>query len=296
MINKIQDFLNIWQQEITMISIFIGALILSRFVRWMINRSFLKEKSLIKADVTRVKFFKNAVSFVIWLIALGGIVSLVPQLKTLAVTLFAGAGILIAIVGFAAQEAFSNIISGIFIIIFRPFRVGDMIQVGNLDYGIVEDITLRHTVILNFQNKRLIIPNSVVSSDTIVNDSIEDTVVCKFIEIGISYDSDVDLAIKIMQEESEKHRFSFDNRTSSEKADGEPVVEVRLLGFEDSAVALRAYVWCRDPQNVFRMHSDINKAVKKRFDAEGIEIPFPHRTLVFKNRTEDFQYEKDSKK
>lgn len=287
MFNQVQDYITHWQKEILMISIFVGALILSRFVRWMINRSFINGKSKIKADITRVKFFKNAVSFVIWLIALGGIISLIPQLRTLAVTLFAGAGILIAIIGFAAQEAFSNIIGGVFIIIFRPFRVDDMIKVGNLEYGIVEDITLRHTVILSFQNKRIIIPNSVISSDTIINDSIEDTTVCKFIEIGISYDSDLDLATKIIQEESEKHRFSFDHRTKSEITEGEPIIEIRLLGFEDSAVALRAYVWCKDPVNVFRMHSDINKAVKKRFDLEGIEIPFPHRTLVFKNRNEN---------
>lgn len=280
-----------WQKEILMVLIFVGAFILSRFVRWMINRSFLKSDSKIKTDITRVTFFKNATSFVIWLIAIGGIISLIPQLKTLAVTLFAGAGILIAIIGFAAQEAFSNIISGIFIVIFRPFRVGDMIKVGDRDYGIVEDITLRHTVILDFQNKRLIIPNSVISSDTIVNDSIEDTVVCKFIEIGISYDSDADLAMKIIQEESQKHPYSFDHRTPQEIADGEDEIEVRLLGFEDSAVSLRAYVWCKDPLNVFRMHSDINKAVKKRFDAEGIEIPFPHRTLVFKNRAETPNHE-----
>lgn len=287
MFYQIQTNLNSWQHEIIMISIIVGAFILSRVLRWMISRAFLKEKSVIKTDITRVKFFKNAVSFIIWLVAFGGIISLVPQLKTLALTLFAGAGILIAIIGFAAQEAFSNIISGIFIIIFRPFRVGDMIKVGNLEYGIVEDVTLRHTVILDFQNKRLIIPNSVISSDTIINDSIEDTIICKFIEIGISYDSDVDLAIKIMQEESVKHPYSFDHRTTYEKAEGIPEVEVRLLGFEDSAVALRAYVWSEDPQNVFKMHSDINKAIKKRFDSEGIIIPFPHRTIVFKNKSEN---------
>jgi small conductance mechanosensitive channel len=289
MYNQIQDELNIWHREILMVSIFVGAFILSRLMRWMINRSFLRGNSKIKVDITRIKFFKNAASFIIWLVALGGIISLIPQLRTLAVTLFAGAGILIAIIGFAAQEAFSNIVSGIFIVIFRPFRVGDLIKVGNLDYGIVEDITLRHTVILNFQNNRLIIPNSVISSDTIVNDSIEETTVLKFIEIGISYDSDLDLAIKIIQEESEKHPFSFDNRTLKQKTDGEPVIEVRVLGFEDSAVALRAYVWVKDPLNVFRMHSDINKGVKRRFDAEGIQIPFPHRTVIIKNHSGKFE-------
>lgn len=278
-----KEFLSHWQLEIIMIFILLGALVVSKFLRWMIDRSFLNKESVIKVDITRVKFFKNAVSFLIWLIAIGGIISLIPQLKTLAVTLFAGAGILIAIVGFAAQEAFSNIISGIFIVIFRPFRVGDMIKVGNLDYGIVEDVTLRHTVILDFNHKRLIIPNSVVSSDTIINDTIEDTIICKFIEIGISYDSDLDLATKIIQEECQQHPYSFDNRSTQEKEAGEPEIEVRLLGFGDSAVELRAYVWSMRPLDVFKMHSDINKSVKKRFDKEGIEIPFPHRTIVYKH-------------
>lgn len=263
--------------------IFISAFIVSRIIRILIKRSFLKATSKSKTDLTRVKFFKNAASFIVWLIALGVFVSLIPELRALAVTLFAGAGLLLAILGFAAQEAFSNIVSGIFIVIFRPFRVGDMIKVDTLDYGIVEDITLRHTVILNFQNKRLIIPNSRISSDTIINDSIGDLEVCTYIELGISYDSDQDLAIKIIQEVAESHPISFDNRTKAEKLEGLDVIEVRLLGFEDSSVQLRAYVWSKDPVGSFRMHSDINKAVKKRFDNEGIEIPFPHRTLVFKN-------------
>lgn len=268
---------------VLMLIIFTGAFIVSRIIRLLINKAFLTTERKTKTDVTRVKFFKNAVSFIIWLVALGVFVSLIPELRSLAVTLFAGAGILLAIIGFAAQEAFANIISGIFIVIFRPFRLGDMIKVDTLDYGIVEDITLRHTVILNFQNKRLIIPNSRISSDTIVNDSIGSPEVCKFIEVGISYDSDLDLAMKIMQEESEKHPDAFDHRTEEQKLAGMDLIEVRLLGFEDSSVQLRAFVWIRDSIDSFRAHSDINKAIKRRFDAEGIEIPFPHRTLVFKN-------------
>lgn len=279
-----------WRNAILGAVIFISALLLSRIVRWSIDRSFLNATKKFKADITRVKFFKNAASFIIWLIALGVFVSLIPALKALAITLFAGAGILLAILGFAAQEAFSNIISGIFIVVFRPFRVGDMIKVDTLDYGIVEDITLRHTVILSFQHKRLIIPNSKISSDTIVNDSINDTIVCRFIEVGISYDSDYDHAIKIIQEVAENHPGSFDHRTKAEKNAGIDVVEVRLLGFEDSSLKLRAYVWTKDPINALRMHSDINKEIKTRFDKEGIEIPFPYRTIVFKNDIENEKF------
>jgi small-conductance mechanosensitive channel len=146
----------------------------------------------------------------------------------------------------------------------------------------VEDITLRHTIIKNFENKRIIIPNSVVSSETIVNDSIEDSKVCLYIEVGISYDSDVELATKIIQEETIKHLSCIDVRTKIQKDSGESQVEERLISFGDFSINLRAYVWTDDPYSVLRMHSDINKAIKKRFDDEGVEIPFPYRTLVYK--------------
>ena len=263
--------------------IIVGAIILTRIVRWLINKSFITASDKLKVDPTRYKFFKNAASLIIWVLAVGSSVSLIPELKTLAISLFAGAGILVAIVGFAAQQAFSNIINGIFIVVFKPFRVGDMIKVGTLEYGVVEDITLRHTIINSFENKRIIIPNSVVGSETIVNDNIEDAKICRWVEFGISYDSDVELATRIIQEEAVKHERCIDVRTPQQIDDGDHQVNVRLISFGDYSVNLRAYVWTSDPFNALRMHSDLNKSIKVRFDLEGIEIPFPYRTLVYKN-------------
>jgi small-conductance mechanosensitive channel len=273
------DFKNV----IIVLAIIIGAIITTRFVRWLITKSFNTASDKLDLDPTRYRFFRNAASFIIWLVAIAAIISLIPKLKTLAITLFAGAGILVAIVGFAAQEAFSNIISGIFIVIFKPFRVGDLIKVGDVGQGIVEDITLRHTIIKSFENKRIVMPNSVIGNQTIINENLKDSLICRFIEIGISYDSDIELATRILQEESKKHPYSFDNRTKKEKKENKPEITVRLTSFGDYAINLRAYVWTQDPLNVYEMHSDINKAIKKRFDAEGIEIPFPYRTLVYKN-------------
>jgi len=267
---------------IIVLSIIIAAIIMTRIVRWLITKSFNTASDKLDLDPTRYRFFRNAASFIIWLVAIAAIVSMIPKLKTLAITLFAGAGILVAIVGFAAQEAFSNIISGIFIVIFKPFRVGDLIKVGDVGLGIVEDITLRHTIIKSFENKRIVIPNSVIGNQTIINDNLGDSLICRFIEVGISYDSDIELATRILQEESIKHPFSFDNRSKKEKKENKPQVPVRLVSFGDHSINLRAYVWTMDPLSVYEMHSDINKAIKRRFDAEGIEIPFPYRTLVYK--------------
>ena len=281
--NNFIKSLNIdWKLAIIIVSIIISAIIISKIIRWLITKAFDSDNEKIKVDPTRYKFFKNASSLIIWIVALGALTLQIPELRELAITLFAGAGIFMAIMGLAAQQAFSNIISGVLIVIFKPFRVGDMIQVGEAEYGVVEDITLRHTILTNFQNNRIIIPNSIIGTEKIVNNIIEDEKICKWIEVGISYDSDVDLAIQIIQEEATKHPKCISNLNQFQKEMEEPQVEVRLMSFGEYSINLRAYVWTNDAWNAMRMHSDINKAIKKRFDNEGIEIPFPYRTLVYK--------------
>jgi len=278
----ILDFFSVYRIPITILFILLFSFIGSRVLQWMMDRG-VKESSFVDIDPTRYKFFKNAVNFLVAFTALALIIYTIPKLRSLALTLMAGAGVFLAILGFAAQQAFSNIINGVFLVISKPYRVHDMIKVGDRDYGIVEDITLRHTVIKDFKNKRIIIPNSIMASETIINDSIGDNTVCRWIEVGISYDSDVDKAIRIIQEESEKHPLCIDHREKKEIKNGLPKVIVRHIGFGDSSINLRAYVWTDDPLEAVQMQSDINRSIKKRFDAEGIEIPFPHRTIVYKS-------------
>lgn len=269
--------------------IMIGAIIFcglltTRLVRWLLNKFFEKSSSKLKVDATRYKFLKNTVSFIIWMVVSGLIISIFPPLRSLAVTLFAGAGVLVAIIGFAAQKAFSNIIAGIFIVIFKPFRVGDLIKTKSVGgHGIVEDITLRHTVILNFENKRIIIPNSVISSDAIENEHIGQSKVCRWIEVQVSYGSDFEKAMAIMREVVKNNALFIDGRTEQEKHDGIDLVDVRLIAFQDSGMLLRAYAWCENPIEAYLMHSQINIELKKEFDKSKIEIPYPHRTLINKN-------------
>jgi small conductance mechanosensitive channel len=188
-------------------------------------------------------------------------------------------------VGFASQSAFSNIISGIFIVIFRPFSVGDRVRIGTLYTGDVEDITLRHTVIKDFENRRIVIPNSVMNNETIINSTMEDQKVCMFIEIGITFDSDIDRAFYIMQDEAIKHPKCIDNRTAEEKSNDHPQVEVRLISFTDSGQQLRAYAWAENPSAGFDLKCDLLKSIKERFDQEGIAIAYPHRTIYIKDTT-----------
>ena len=258
------------------------AFIISKILRILLSRFLKLSSKKLKIDHTQFNFLKNAVSFFIFLGAIIFIFYSIPKLKTLGITLFAGAGILTAIALFASQQAFANIVSGIFIVIFKPFRVNDLVDVGNLPKGRVEDITLRHTVIRNFENRRMIIPNSVISSEIVINSSIVDESICNFIEIGISYDADIDKAMEIIGNVAIAHPNFLDNRTEEEKKNDIHPVSIRVVGFGDSSVNLRAYVWTMDHSSGFQLKTDLNKSIKEQFEKQGVEIPFPYRTIVYK--------------
>jgi small conductance mechanosensitive channel len=260
------------------------AFIISKILRYALGKFVKAASAKLNVDPTRYNFLKNAASFIIFITALIVIFYRIPELKDYGVTIFAGAGVFAAIIGFASQSAFSNIITGIFLVIFKPFRVGDHIAISNNMSGEVEDITLRHTIIKNYENRRIVIPNSVISNETIINSTLSEDETCMYLVMGISYDSDINLAIKIMQEEAEKHRHFLDRRSVEDKKKKEPAIRVRLIDFGDSSVNLRAYVWANDPIEGFAMKCDLNKSIKERFDKEGIEIPYPHRTIVYKDK------------
>ena len=268
---------------ITVIALFV-AFVISKILRILIDRFIKLSSKKLRVDHTQFNFLKNAVTFIVFMIAIIFIFYTIPKLKALSLTLFAGAGILTAIALFASQQAFSNIVSGIFIVIFKPFRVNDLIDVGTLPKARVEDITLRHTVLRNFENRRIIIPNSVISSEILINSSIVDETICNFIDMGISYDSDIDKAMEIIRKESMAHPNFIDHRSEEDKSNGELPVTVRVMGFGDSSVNLRAFVWSKDHSTGFVMKTDLHKSFKEQFDKHGIEIPFPYRTIVYKDK------------
>ncbi len=258
------------------------AFFISLIVRKIAQTIIKKYSERIKVDPTNYSFLKNSLSFVIFSIAIIFIFIKIPFFNSLGNALFAGAGVIAAVIGFASQKAFSNIISGVFILMFKPFRVEDTIEFTTYK-GVVEEITLRHTVIKDYENRRVIIPNSIISEDIIVNSDIADEKIRKHLEFGISYDSNIDKAIEIIQKEAEKHPLLIDNRTAVEINNNDPKVLVRVIGHADFSIKLKAYLWCNGNDNAFTLSCDLLKSVKEEFDKNGIEIPFPYRTIVYKN-------------
>ncbi|MBY0434874.1 MAG: mechanosensitive ion channel family protein [Cyclobacteriaceae bacterium] len=273
-----------WEQVAFAIIVMVVAFLVGRILRMLVGRFFKGAAKKLKVDPTRYNFFKNAIDFLMLLIAAVIIFRSVPSLRTFGNTLLTGAGILAAIVGFASQSAFSNIVSGVFLVIFRPFSVGDRVKIGQLYSGDVEDITLRHTVIKDFENRRIVIPNTVISNEVIINSTITDEKVCMFVELGISLESNISKAQAIIQEEAVKHKYCIDNRSAAELAKGEHQVMVRVMGFTELAIQLRAYCWANNPNDGFDLKCDLHKSIKERFDAEGIDMAIPLRMIAYKNQ------------
>lgn len=280
---SIYPLVNVVNYTVMFLVLCLVVILFANLVRSLVSRYLEKSSGDIQMSLAQYAFLKHALTAVVYLVGIGLAIYLIPPLRTLSLSLFAGSGILAIIIGFAAQQSFSNIVGGIFITIFKPFRVGDRVKLMGKDVtGTIEDISLRHTVIRTFENKRVIIPNSVISTELIENSNFNDTKICKLYEIGISYDSDVDKAMEIVREEALNHPETLDNRDEDQIANNESAVNVKVLGYTDSAVTLRAWIWTKDQPAAFQLGCDLNKSIKKRFDEANIEIPYPHRTVINK--------------
>ena len=186
--------------------IFIGliTILVARNVNLLMESYFKKASGRLHMDITAFRMFRHIIVAAIYFVGIIVVIFSIPSLSSLSVALFTGAGVVGIVIGFAAQSTLSNIIAGISLAIFQPFRVGDRLDIMN-EYGKVADLNLRHTVIITWDNRRLIIPNSKISNEAIINWTIEDPAIIWSIDVGISYDADIDKARKIMIEEARKH-------------------------------------------------------------------------------------------
>ncbi len=274
------ELTSFWQILSYSIAVIFISWILSRLIRFLLVKYINRKNKEHQYSITRLKFVKNSVKFFLGIIALLVIIFTVPIFRSKAAIIFSGAGILAAIIGFAAQAAVSNLIAGAFIVLFKPFRVGDFIKLDDLRLGIVEDITLRHTVINTFENKRLIIPNSLISTESIFNHTIDDTYVQSFNNIMVGLYADIDKVKQIITEEASKLTYIIDNRTPQDIANNVAKIRIRVKEINENGIYLRAFIWVSDPYEEFRVKSDLLEAVHKRFLQEHIDLPVPKREII----------------
>ena len=288
---NVHEFLNNTILNISiekLISFFIKALLIYgitqvavSFTKYLFRRS-QKRKKLAILDQTTSSFIQRLLVYTLYIIGMAIFLSLIPGMEKVSSSILAGAGIMAMAVGFASQEALSNFVSGLFIVFGKPFRIGDSIMIDSVVNGTVAEITLRHTIIKSLDNRMIIIPNSKINSSTIVNSTIGEQDTCSFIEVGVSYDTNLDKAIDVMRDEIMHHPLLIDRRTPEEKQGNTPQVVIRVIALGDSAITLKAWAWSENAGNAFVLKCDLLKSIKERFDKENIEIPYPYNNIIVK--------------
>lgn len=251
-------------------------------IRFLLNPERAKRKSR-KLDETSMVFFRKLLVTVVYILGIACVLYLIPPLRTFATSILASAGIMAMAIGLASQEALSNFVSGIFIILAKPFRIGDMVSLDSGQTGKVTEIAIRHTIITTAENRQVIVPNSKINSAIITNSTIKDTRTCVFVEVDVAYSENLDHCIAEMRKVIELDARVLDKRTDKEKADGVEKVIIRVLELGEYSVTLRAYVWATNPADAFVLKCDLLKAVKDHFDEVGIEIPYPYMNVVKKS-------------
>lgn len=176
-------------------------------------------------------------------------------------------------IGMAAKDTLANMISGFTLMIDRPFRIGDRIQLTGGQWGDVDDIGLRSTKIKTADNTLLVIPNSELCNTILVNMAYPDVRAKGRVNLGVAYGSDVEevkrLLVEIAREISEVLK--------------EPAPEAFFVSFGDSALNMSLFFWVEDYTKVFPVTDTINSRIIKRFRESGIEIPYPTRTVLTKS-------------
>lgn len=237
------------------------ALISKKVLDKFIDKQTWKQKQLIKK-------IKNIVIYVLLGI---GIFSQFTFMDSLMNAMLASGGIVAVVVGLASQEAASNLVGGLMILVSKPFKIGDVIilKENNLR-GEVKDITMGHTVIETLDKNLIMIPNTTINKTIIENLTYSQTEFkIAYLSVDITFESDIDEAITIMKDIVSKHPLYY-------KVDTNDVpIYVHCMGFTENGITLRVKVTTRNQDDSFELCSDCRIAIKKAFDEKGIQMAYP---------------------
>ena len=207
------------------------------------------------------------------LVLIFGVLIAISQLGISLGPLLAGLGIMGFIIGFALQDTLSNFASGVMILLYRPFDVGDVVEAGGVS-GKVSHMSLVNTTFMTFDNQKLVVPNNLIWSSVITNVTAQRT---RRVDLmfGISYADDIDKAEAVLREIVDSYESVLD--------DPEPTIKLHELADHSMNLIVRPWV---NTDDYWSTYWDLTKAVKQRFDKEGISIPFPQRDVhVFEQKS-----------
>ncbi|MFK7849328.1 MAG: mechanosensitive ion channel family protein [Rhodothermales bacterium] len=214
-------------------------------------------------DITLTKFFSNMARYAVLIVGIIAVLGRVGIETASFAAILAAAGFAI---GMAFQGTLSNFSSGIMLLVFRPFKVGDLVNVGGVT-GVVDEIELFTTNLNTPDNRRIIVPNGAIFGSTIENMTFHETRRVD-VSVGTDYTADLDQTRRIIEASCE----GVSGRLTDQG------VQAYLVSLGDSSIDWEARVWCKS-EDYLAVKDTLTKAVKNGLDAAGIGIPFPQRDI-----------------
>lgn len=227
-----------------------------------------------KHNSVHLRFFKSTINVLIVIVVIYSLVQQFDVTKDISRVLLQSGSLIIAIATFAAQQALSNVISGFSLSCSNPYNVDDKIKVvqngSTIAEGIVKDITIRHTIIRQYNGESCIVPNSVMDSAVITNTNFIENI-GNFMEIEVSYQEDIETMIDIFQKICIENELTLNTEEN----------KVFVKGYTQNGVILKTTVWTKNLDDSFQACSDIRISLVKAFKSRGMKIPY--QTVVIHN-------------
>jgi small conductance mechanosensitive channel len=253
------------------ISLAAVTLVVGLWLTGWIARRMDEHMKRLEVEVTLRRFLKSVTSLALKVLVLITVASMLGVATTSFIAVLGAAGLAI---GLALRDSLSNFAGGVLMIVFKPYKVGDFVEMQGQS-GTVQSIQILNTVLLTADNKTVFIPNGPIINGNVTNHTNEHKRRVD-VDLGIGYGSDIDVARKTLLA-----IVNADQRILSEPA---PDVVVAQLG--ESAVVLRVRAWVSTP-DYWSVFFAIQEQAKKSFEVAGVEIPFPQRTIHVVQKASD---------
>ncbi|MCF6366897.1 MAG: mechanosensitive ion channel [Bacteroidales bacterium] len=237
--------------------IFLG----TKILLWIVKSSFKRKTRNRKDEKGNYLAIYQLIKYFAWVVA---IIFIIETLGIDVTVLIAGSAALLVGIGMGLQQTFNDFISGIILLSEGSIKVGDVLEI-NGDVVIVKHIGIRTSKVINREDIIIIVPNSLITSNSVINWSHQSEMSRFSVEVGVAYGSDIDLVINILEESAKEHK----------KVANDHKIEARFLDFADSSLNFQILFFSEDVFRIEGIKSDIRKIIYKKFIENNIKIPFP---------------------
>lgn len=273
LLNKFLEFelLTVGKYTLKVSTLFLMAIIIviTKVILWLIRKSLFRKKNLNQFHEGNTYSLYQIIKYIVWVIAIAFCLEILGVKISL---LIAGSAALLVGIGLGLQQTFNDIVSGIILLSERSIRVADVLEIDG-DILKIQEIGLRTSKGLNTDDVSIIIPNSLITTNKVINWSHQTEQNRFKINVGVTYGSDVERVIKILEESAREHPEVSDKR----------LIEARLVNFGDSSLDFQVLFYSSTIFGSDRMRSDIRRVINQKFIENNITIPFPQMDVHIKS-------------